>query len=90
MNCVKNCVFGVVFIINVIIFVVRNVIDFVVMFFVLRSFNVVICVLGYVEKIVLVYVVFVILKSFFFYLVMDMVRKWKFLDVYSCLIVVIL
>lgn len=90
MNCVKNCVFGVVFIINVIIFVVRNVIDFVVMFFVLRSFSVVICVLGYVEKIVLVYVVFVILKSFFFYLVMDMVRKWKFLDVYSCLIVVIL
>ena len=89
-NRVKNRAPGVVLIINATISVVRNATDLAVMLLVPRSFNAVIRVLGYVEKIVPAYVAFATPKSFLPYLAMDMVRKWKSPDAYSCLTVVIL
>ena len=89
-NRVKNHAPGVVLIINATISVVRNATDLAVMLLVTRSFNAVIRVLGYVEKIVPAYAAFATPKSFLPYLAMDMVRKWKSPDAYSCLTVVIL
>lgn len=87
---VKNHAPGVVLTINVTISVVKNAIALAVMHPVPRSSHVVIRVLGCVEKIVPLYAAFAPPKSFLPYLVIDVVRKWKFPDAYSYLTVVIL